>query len=54
MRINLLANVDWALLNFMQDWFPRESMIKLKNNEKEATIEELAEMGITDQGCILM
>lgn len=50
----LPANVDWALLNFMQDWFPREAALKLKQNEKEAAKEELEEMGIPDQGCIAM
>ncbi|KAF7370131.1 Transcriptional regulator of yeast-form-adherence 3 [Mycena sanguinolenta] len=35
------SNVDWAMLNFMHDWFPEESSIKLRQNEKEATEEEL-------------
>jgi len=47
------TNVDWALLNFMQDWFPRESKLKLKANEQEAAKEELEELGISDQGCIV-
>jgi len=47
------ANVDWALFNFMQDWFPVEAKEKLKANEREAADEELQEMGIDPQGCII-
>ncbi|KAL5489925.1 hypothetical protein ACEPAI_4757 [Sanghuangporus weigelae] len=47
------SNVDWAMLNFMQDWFPRETAQKLKQNEKEAAQEQLEELGIPDQGCIV-
>lgn len=46
------ANVDWALLNFMQDWFPMEAREKLKASEKEATQEELREW--RDQRCVIM
>ena len=54
MRI-LVANVDWALLNFMQDWFPLEAREKLKANEKEACEEELREMGFdTTHTCVVM
>ncbi|KAJ3569146.1 hypothetical protein NP233_g5238 [Leucocoprinus birnbaumii] len=49
------SNVDWALMNFMQDWFPLEAKEKLKANEKEATAEQLAELGLDpDQGCVIM
>lgn len=48
------ANVDWALLNFMQDWFPIEAKAKLKNNEREAAQEELEELGLNSQGCTIM
>ncbi|KAF9009176.1 hypothetical protein BDZ89DRAFT_1143956 [Hymenopellis radicata] len=49
------SNVDWALLNFMQDWFPDESRLKLKQNEKEAAEEELIELGIDPhQTCRVM
>ncbi|KAJ6447872.1 hypothetical protein C8R45DRAFT_884436 [Mycena sanguinolenta] len=49
------TNVDWALLNFMRDWFPEESSVKLRQNEKEASEEELREMGINpDEKCIVM
>ncbi|KAF8218275.1 SPX domain-containing protein [Mycena galopus ATCC 62051] len=49
------SNVDWALLNFMRDWFPEESNVKLRQNEKEASEEQLREMGIDpDAKCIVM
>ncbi|KAF9044445.1 hypothetical protein BJ165DRAFT_1481247 [Panaeolus papilionaceus] len=48
------TNVDWALLNFMQDWFPLEARDKLKANEREAAEEELAELGIDpNASCII-
>ncbi|GJE87004.1 SPX domain-containing protein [Phanerochaete sordida] len=48
------SNVDWALLNFMKDWFPIEAREKLQQNEKEATEEHLQEMGFDpEQGCII-
>ena len=49
------ANVDYALLNFMSDWFPRESRAKLRANEREAAQEELEELGLSgSQGCSIM
>lgn len=47
------TNVDWAMLNFMQDWFPREAAVKLKQNESEAAKEELDELGFPDQKCVI-
>ena len=47
------TNVDWAMINFMQDWFPREATAKLKQNEREAAKEELDELGFPDQKCII-
>ena len=50
-----VANVDWALLNFMQDWFPNEARAKLKQNEKEASDEELIELGLDPSAkCVIM
>lgn len=46
------ANVDWALLNFMNDWFPVEAKQKLLQNEKEAAREEMEELGFDDR-CII-
>lgn len=49
----LTANVDYALLNFMADWFPLESRVKLSTNEREAAKEELEELGLSG-GCRVM
>lgn len=46
------VNVDWALLNFMKDWFPIESREKLASNEKEAAKEQAEELGMND-GCVI-
>ncbi|KAI0079186.1 hypothetical protein K474DRAFT_1659490 [Panus rudis PR-1116 ss-1] len=46
------SNVDWALLNFMKDWFPVESRKKLKENEREVAQEEMQELGL-DTSCIV-
>ncbi|KAG6844396.1 hypothetical protein H0H87_007208 [Tephrocybe sp. NHM501043] len=50
------TNVDWALLNFMQDWFPIESHEKAIQNRKEAAREELEELGLDpdQQTCRVM
>ncbi|CCL98486.1 uncharacterized protein FIBRA_00484 [Fibroporia radiculosa] len=48
------SNVDWALLNFMKDWFPEESRQKLRQNEKEVAEEELEELGIEVGRCAIM
>ncbi|EPQ51605.1 hypothetical protein GLOTRDRAFT_140984 [Gloeophyllum trabeum ATCC 11539] len=47
------SNVDWALLNFMKDWFPVESKAKLLQNEREASQEELEELGLDVKGCVI-
>ena len=38
----------------MQDWFPVEAREKLKANEKEAAEEQIREMGLDPNGCVLM
>ncbi|KAF4605704.1 hypothetical protein EYR40_004493 [Pleurotus pulmonarius] len=49
------SNVDWAMLNFMQDWFPKETKEKIKQNETEVVEEQLAELGLdSHQGCTVM
>lgn len=48
------ANVDWALLNFMKDWFPVEARKKLQQNEHEAAEEEMRELGLDVRSCVLM
>ncbi|KAG1847331.1 SPX domain-containing protein [Suillus subalutaceus] len=47
------TNVDYALLNFMADWFPLESRAKLSTNEREAAREEIEELGFS-VGCRVM
>jgi len=47
------TNVDWALRNFMKDWFPLETRVKHKQNRREAGEEECREMGFSDQPCII-
>ena len=51
-----IANVDWALINFIEDWFPVEARKKLRANEKEAAEEQLEELGLTpeDVRCVVM
>ncbi|CDO73928.1 hypothetical protein BN946_scf185016.g85 [Trametes cinnabarina] len=48
------SNVDWALLNFMKDWFPVEAKKKLQQNEREAAQEEMQELGLDVKGCVVM
>ncbi|KAG6810602.1 hypothetical protein H0H92_011154 [Tricholoma furcatifolium] len=49
------TNVDWALLNFMQDWFPIESQEKMLENQQEAAREQQEEFGLDpDQPCTIM
>ncbi|KAJ7489598.1 SPX domain-containing protein [Mycena latifolia] len=49
------SNVDWALLNFMRDWFPEEATVKLRQNEREASLEQMEELGLDpNQRCIVM
>ena len=38
-NVRHIANVDWALINFIEDWFPVEARKKLRANEKEAAEE---------------
>ncbi|KAJ8508331.1 hypothetical protein ONZ45_g9389 [Pleurotus djamor] len=49
------SNVDWAMLNFMQDWFPKETRAKIKQNENEVLDEQLAELKLDSNiGCTVM
>lgn len=49
------ANLDAALQNLMQEWFPREVREKAKANEREAAQEELAELGFdaSERNCVV-
>ncbi len=42
------------MLNFMQDWFPREAKEKLRENEREVLAEELLEWDKFNQHCVVM
>lgn len=48
--------MDWALLNFMKDWFPLEARQKLQQNEREAAEDQMRELGFKTDGpaCVLM
>ena len=50
----LSANVDWALMNFMADWFPVESREKLLSNGQEVNSELAQEAGLDREGCLVM
>ena len=45
--------MDWALLNFMKDWFPVEAKKKLQQNEREAAQEQMEELGFKEQSCVI-
>ncbi|KAJ3559944.1 hypothetical protein NM688_g25 [Phlebia brevispora] len=47
------TNVDWALVNFMKDWFPIEAKKKLQQNEREAAEEQMEELGFKEESCII-
>lgn len=56
LRFLFPANVDWALLNFMKDWFPIEAREKLQQSEREAAEEQMKELGFKTDAptCIIM
>ncbi|KAH7102549.1 SPX domain-containing protein [Auriculariales sp. MPI-PUGE-AT-0066] len=43
-------NLDTALVNLMEDWFPKEVSEKVRQNEQEIANEELRATGITSRG----
>ncbi|QRV78549.1 RING finger protein [Ceratobasidium sp. AG-Ba] len=47
-------NLDVGLMNFMKEWFPVETKEKAKANERESAEEQLTEMGISPNGCVIM
>jgi len=47
------TNVDWALMNFMADWFPVESREKMRSNEQEANAELARELGFDGNACLI-
>ncbi|EJT99655.1 hypothetical protein DACRYDRAFT_55559 [Dacryopinax primogenitus] len=46
-------NVDWALLRFMQEWFPGETKVKDAANQRESGEEQLEAMGLNGK-CLVM
>ena len=42
-----------GLMNFMKEWFPKETKEKAKSNERESAEEELIELGINPNGCTI-
>lgn len=40
-------------MNFMKEWFPKETKEKAKANERESAEEELIELGINPGGCVI-
>lgn len=53
--ISPTANVDFGLLNFLQDWFPMEATEKMKSNEIESEREMYTELGLDpDKKCTIM
>jgi hypothetical protein len=40
-------------MNFMREWFPKETKEKAKSNERESAEEQLVEMGISPNGCVI-
>ena len=42
-----------GLMNFMKEWFPKETKEKAKSNERGSAEEELIELGIYPNGCTI-
>lgn len=49
-------NIDYALLNFLKLYFPKESREKQKENEQEALKAQMAAVGLSggDKACVIM
>ncbi|KAF8686458.1 SPX domain [Rhizoctonia solani] len=41
------SNLDVSLMNFMKEWFPKETKEKSDSNDRESAEEQLVEMGIS-------
>lgn len=50
----LVGNLDVALMNFMQDWFPKETKLKVKENADEVAREMARDLGMASADCIVM
>lgn len=49
-----IGNLDIALMNFMQDWFPTETKVKVKENADEVAREMAKGLGMDGADCIVM
>ncbi|KAG8882728.1 hypothetical protein FRB97_007868 [Tulasnella sp. 331] len=48
------SNLDVALMNFMEDWFPMEIKVKVKENADEVAREMARDLGMDGVNCIVM
>ncbi|CAE6480146.1 unnamed protein product [Rhizoctonia solani] len=47
------SNLDVGLMNFMKEWFPKETKEKSDANDRESAEEQLIEMGYNPGSCII-
>ncbi|KAG8729799.1 hypothetical protein FRC11_007981 [Ceratobasidium sp. 423] len=47
------SNLDVGLMNFMKEWFPKETKEKSDSNDRESAEEQLIEMGYNPGSCII-
>ncbi|KAH7338022.1 SPX domain-containing protein [Rhizoctonia solani] len=47
------SNLDVSLMNFMKEWFPKETKEKSDANDRESAEEQLVEMGYSPGSCII-
>ncbi|KDN33403.1 hypothetical protein RSAG8_13505, partial [Rhizoctonia solani AG-8 WAC10335] len=47
------SNLDVAVMNFMKEWFPKETKEKSDSNDRESAEEQLIEMGYNPGSCII-
>lgn len=48
------TNIDWALLNFLKMYFPKEAREKQKENEREQLKIQAAATGLDNKLCVIM
>ncbi|CAE6507120.1 unnamed protein product [Rhizoctonia solani] len=47
------SNLDVGLMNFMKEWFPKETKEKSDSNDRESAEEQLIDMGYSPGSCII-
>ncbi|CUA72004.1 Transcriptional regulator of yeast form adherence 3 [Candida albicans SC5314] [Rhizoctonia solani] len=47
------SNLDVAVMNFMKEWFPKETKEKSDSNDRESAEEQLIEMGYNPGACVI-